>query len=528
MSQVQTIAQPFLMDFYSDSVKEHRFCLWTSHNRSHTWHSDIEVGLKSVNAHTDTYFSMAIFPKGVTKRKKDNASAIFGVWLDVDCGDKGNGKDYFPTVDKALAWVEDALAGKWSYIVHSGSGLHVYLMFDEPFWFDKDGDRERAERVTKGFWSWANEMCPHTIDALWDLSRVMRLPGSHHTGTNMVCHVIDECQTEVAFSDLEEFLPEVTLSESKHVIEVDGEVDVAELKSKLEMLGEVDPLFKKSWERRRRLKDSSPSGYCMSIANHLAIAQFSDGEIISALKIWRDGQTDAKDKGDQWYEATVMKAREENPIDLVGPRVNLAIEAAIEDPTGPSKLMAVSAVFGQEVTSITRRVVPEHKGNKEKVSYLFRFKEGDTLSIPNTETLMSQTRMRAVAVEEKMILLQHLKAPKWDDFIRIVLTEMVDKLEEVEGNLAFNVEQELRRFVIKKRENVQVHEDLGDWEPTCLYEEDEIVYFAWAAFKNHMQSSGYNISNGRLAVLIKGIGCEPKQFNNVDRTRLWSVPEDES
>jgi hypothetical protein len=521
MSQVHTIAQPFLDTFYTDALGDYRFSLWTKHNRSHTWHSDVESGLKSVNASTDTYFSMAIYPKGVTKRTIENASAIFGVWLDVDCGEKDNGKTYFPKVDEALAWVLDALAGRWTYIIHSGTGLHVYLLLDEPFWIETDDDRIYAQKLTKGFHRWANAMCPYEIDALWDLARIMRLPGTTNTASGTLCHVVDECRTEVSASDLRDFLPDVEIAEVSQVAGSDDDVDPAQLKSKLAMLAEQDEAFKKTWERRRRMTDNSPSAYCMAIANQLVMTGFGNSEIVAAMRMWRAAQMDAKEKPLSWYEGTLAKARSMSSDDVLGNKVTQAASGVV-DGDG-TKLGVISTVFKREVTSITRRVVPEHKGNKEKCSYLIQFKEG-SLIVPSTEVLMSQARIRILAFEEEQIMMPKMKGPKWDDFLTLLLSEMEDDMQEVEANLAFNVEQELKRFVFKKRENVQVVDDLGAWEPAVLYEQDEIVYFAWPSFKVHMQSSGYNISNKGLAAILKGIGCAPKQFTNVGRTRLWSVP----
>ena len=120
------ITSSFLESYFGDYIsKEARFAIFSIHNRLHTWCPDIKTALKTVDPRRDTYFSVAAYPRGVTKRQKTNTRAIFGVWLDVDCGDRENGKSYFPNVEKAIDWVTDALAGHWSTIVHSGGGLHV-------------------------------------------------------------------------------------------------------------------------------------------------------------------------------------------------------------------------------------------------------------------------------------------------------------------------------------------------------------------------------------------------------------------
>ena len=520
MSKVQAIAQPFLDDFYKGAVSgDHRFALWMKHNRAHMWHNEID--LSKVDGVRDTYFTMALYPRGITKRKQHNASAIFGVWLDVDCGDKGNGQTYFPTVDEALSWVTDELAGKWSHIIHSGGGLHVYLMFDETFWIESEEDRIRAQKVVKGFHRWADARCPYTIDSLIDLSRVMRLPGTMNTGTGEMCHVMDQSGVEIALSDLEELIPEVEIVETGQMAGTDGEVDIEGLKKKIELLRSTDAAFNRTWKRDGRFADKSPSGYCMSIANIMACAQFNDGEIISALKLWRGSQTDAKPKGEDWYLTTLGKAREIHKEDAVG---NKVAAAAADELGGGAKLDAISAVFKRKVTRIVKRVVPEYKGNKEKCNYVIYFDKGN-LVVPSTAVLMSQHHMKALAFEEANLMMAHLKPNKWADFLSLILAKMEESYEAVEGNLAFNIEQEIGTFLAKKTESCLVVDDFALMKKNTVYEEGGIKYFPWSSFRQHLSSAGYSISNRQLAGVLKSLGGESRQFNDEQRTRLWCLKE---
>ena len=517
-----TASVRWLEAFYGDSVsKDARFTIWTFHNRAHYWCSDISSAFKNFDLRRDTYFSMAVYPRGITRRTKDNASAIFGVWLDVDCGDKGNSKDYFPTVEKALAWVTDTLCGRWSFIIHSGGGLHVYLMFDEPFWIESDEDRTRAAKLTKAFHSWADNLCPHTIDPIYDLARVMRLPGTTNTRTGNIAYVLDESGEEVSFSDLEEFLPPVELNETSQVSSIDGEADIEDVKSTISMLREADKTFDLTWKRQRRLKDRSPSGYCMSIANSMAAAGCRDVEIVTALKMWRASQTDAVEKPESWYEITLSKARKMSRPEIIGVQVS----AALETDDAVEQMEKISLVLGREVSEIRKRVIPEYKGHKEKSSYEFIFTDDSTVLLPNTETLMSQEKMRNALFEEIGVLMQRLKGAKWDDFLRLVLANVTEITEELEGNTSFNLENELHAFVQKKRESGNLVQSLDAMGPTTLYEEDGVTYFKWNAFKRHLLGVGMiGLKTNAVARMLKDLGAESRQFGDAARSRLWSVP----
>jgi hypothetical protein len=522
MGQTDAMITPFLEGFYNDAISSGaRFATWTKYNRAHVWCSSIEAVTKSVQPDRDTYFTMAVYPRGITKRTKDNALGIFGVWLDVDCEKDDGEKGYFPSTEEALDWVTDELAGYWSWIVHSGGGLHVYLMFDETFWIENDEDRIRASKIIKAYHRWANARCPHTIDSLIDLSRVMRLPGTVNTRTQTLCHVIDESEIRVSFSDLEEFLPEVTIDEkSRSETTTDGEIDVLELKRQLQMLRESDSTFDSTWRRARRLTDKSPSGYCMSLANLLCTAGFQNGQIVVALKLWRDAQTDAVEKPESWYLTTVMKAR----ANTKGERIGNQLTAALEEDDHESHLNGISSVLNKKVGRIERRVIPIFMGQKEKSSYAFYFMDDSTLLIPDTDTLMRQERMRALAYEEAGVLVRRLKGNKWDDFLALVLSTKVDVLEAEEGNRAYNILNELHNFVDRKRDLANIVTDLSDMSSATLYEEAGVVYFKWDLFKRHLAGSGYQIQNSNMARLLHDLGCQRRQFSGSGRPRLWSVP----
>jgi hypothetical protein len=523
MSQSQSIAQKFLAQFYGDAVsKEARFALWTKHNRAHAWLGGVDFVDSKIDAKKDTYFTMGLYPRGITKRTQDNVLGIRGVWLDVDCGDKQTGQKYFPTPEDALDWVTDELTGMWSYIIHSGGGLHVYLMFDETLWIETDEDRIFAKKLVKAYHRWASSRCPYDIDSLIDLSRIMRLPGTAHTGNNALCHVADESGVEIAASDLFEKLPEVELDETSHLSEIDGEVDLDELKTKLQMVKEQDNTFDLTWKRQRRITDKSPSGYCLSIANQMVMAGFKDGEIVAALKIWRQSQTDGKEKPDEWYLRTVAKARSASKDDILGQRV----EDAVQDDNTDIKMTQLSAVFGREFIGITKRVTPEYKGRAEKCVYKVEL-EGCSFMVPSTSVLLNQNQMKAIAFEDATVVMAYLKPAKWNNFLQLLLQVMETVEEEVEGNLAYNIEQELKSFIRKKSENMHAVDDLSAWDPMKILVEGDMVYFAWPTFKMHLASGGYNVSNKELASLLKGLGCSSRQFSDRARTRLWCAPKGE-
>lgn len=116
---------------------------------------------------------------------KENVLSAPALWSDIDVGK--HGWDY-TTIVKALHDLPGALQP--SALVHSGGGLHAYWLLDEPFEFDPPGEAtwhttvSEFEAVNKSFGQFT------AGDNVFDISRVLRLPGTFNARRNKQCHVI--------------------------------------------------------------------------------------------------------------------------------------------------------------------------------------------------------------------------------------------------------------------------------------------------------------------------------------------------
>lgn len=529
MAENKSIAHGWLTDFYQGEVSpESQMAIWTMKNKKHHWCASIEEAVAVAEKQKgNTYFTMGLYPISNTQRKQDHVKCIFGVWLDIDVGDKGKGAKYFPDMETAVSWIQDSLAGMWTYVVHSGGGLHVYLMFDEPFWINNDDDRLVARKIIRYYWAWANTQTEYTIDALTDLSRIMRLPGTRHTGKGETCHVIDQCDTRVSALELMEKLPSAPLpAESGQVAGLDGEADPETVKRKLALIQDADIQFLKTWKRTRRLKDQTPSAYCLSIANQLCVAGFNDSEIQCALEMWRASQTDAGPKQPEWYHATIKKARAASNATETEKQFDNQLSLAVLETDEANQAETTTVVFGAALGSIIKHSTKEHRGHKEKVQYTLKFVGGKSIAVPSSSALMNQGAMRELLYEELGFVMKRLKAPQWDKVLKLLQGMMQEEEAAVEGNLAYNIEEELQLFVGQKIENAEVTRDLAEWGRQMLYQDDtEQYYFNWTAFKIRLGNTGVNVSNKQMAKILTALGSESVQFGDIRRTRMWRVPD---
>ena len=522
--------QAFLELFYGDEVStDDRCAIWTKHNKRHAWCSSIKdaVAAAEKEKDRDTYFSVGLYPRGVTRRTQDNVSCIFGVWLDIDCGEKENGKRYFKDIEDALGWVYSSLSGQWSIITHSGRGVHVYLLFDEPFYITDEISRDTARLAVRSYYSWACSQTETDIDPVTDLSRIMRLPGTRNTASGQMAHLVDSCDARVSITELLERLPTVDLpAESSHVATLDGDVDIDLIKQRVALMIDADSNFALTWKRSRRFKDNSPSSYCLSLSNQLVAAGLSDSEVYATLLLWRQSQLDADDKPSEWYAATISKARAGQKTQVQKIELAQKLTAALLEDDEEKTAEVVAEIFGMPLSKIVRVVAPEHKGKKSTAKYRLEFASG-TIEVDSTSSLMSQQYMRNKMFEDLGCLMRRMKAPQYDQTLEVLLSMMETENEAAEANDLFVLEQELSSYVAAKIEQCDVTNDLGEYRSGMLYKDDnDVLWFKVSSFKQKISSSGsMQVGMRSLAGMLRDLGSEPNQFSDKSRSRLWSVPE---
>src|SRR4051794_1977451 len=98
------------------------------------------------------------------------------LWLDVDCEAPGReGPEYFTGVAEAVEIIDaclgDVLASA-ALVIGSGWGVQYWIPLAEPV---PGADASRLVRALVG---WCGEVSAKQIDRVWDVTRVMRMPGT--------------------------------------------------------------------------------------------------------------------------------------------------------------------------------------------------------------------------------------------------------------------------------------------------------------------------------------------------------------
>jgi hypothetical protein len=477
----------------------------------------------------------------IPNKGRGNAGAsrwMPGFWLDIDCGDKGTDKHYFPDKVTAIEWVRDTF-GRWlTAIVDSGTGIHAYFKFDEPATADMDD-----HLWSKMFQHWAAELCPFDIDITSDKARVLRLPGALNNGKTVKVIFFEEIMT--AFSDLTDMIPRTVEADPKKLVPhvkcpINTYADDS-LKYKIMLSCNASPTFNKIWNRRYDfgLKDPSPSGYCMAIANKLVQFGYESDEAIAAVAWWR-AEHGAEEKPPGWYVITMQKAMTQKGMKRAKSTVNEEETHPIEESVqvaeatggdiGDHCLHTLSEMFGAAVARVVERRPPVTKGSdRKKTSYVFHFRDHDgVVAVSDTDLLKANTVCRLVMREiRRMPPLQELSAKKrasvWLKAINMILAAAEIEEGYATSSSTVRVQDLVESFLETFTANRKPADNPNSMKDNMVAWVDGRLGFKLKGLSDFMSDESVKIQNDDLLDAFRNLGIEYRRFT---RARLWIIPED--
>lgn len=243
-----------------------------------------------------------------------NVAAIPALWADVDVDKEGSKKEYFPTREAARDFLNNLIL-KPSMLVWSGGGYHAYWLFNEPAEISSIREREQVAALSKGWQDYLRQLADKngiSIDSTHNIDRIFRVVGTtnHKWGVDVEVESLEDIRynpydfddyvkipasliapSASALSVLPQHGQDVILPADKtpaldKVIRKDILYDFKNAQppaEKFSALREIEPRFDASWNRSRRLKDKSASGYDLSLASLAAHAGWTDQEIVNLI-----------------------------------------------------------------------------------------------------------------------------------------------------------------------------------------------------------------------------------------------------
>lgn len=136
-----------------------------------------------INEQFNVFYQVCLqkdFPDFGKRGASNTALAMPGLWLDIDV--KTPEKPYRPdTQDEALRFVNDELPILPTMVISSGYGYHVYYLFNEPWIFKNDNERNQGKDLNHNLFLYVNGIADKhdwKFDNVSDLARILRIPGT--------------------------------------------------------------------------------------------------------------------------------------------------------------------------------------------------------------------------------------------------------------------------------------------------------------------------------------------------------------
>lgn len=300
--------------------------LYTLPNRRASWARTrdefVQLAIEHTTRNQDVYVGVSTKRHGIgTVRRggEEDTRAALAVALDVDFGAAGhanNGKVYPPSQEAALD-VLNRLPFPPSLVVLSGHGLHAWFLYKEPLSLRSISERNTAKGIALGWAKLFQAECRKrgwTADSTFDLCRLFRVAGTVnfkvHGEEKPVVILHHDPAARYSMEDFEPYAREVVASYQAGlgglVLRADAQPDQMSL---MAMITNSEK-FLSTWKTERKdLKDQSPSGYCLALANMAVAAGWSDQEIADLLIAYRSKEGVDLKLRDKWYVDTIAKAR---------------------------------------------------------------------------------------------------------------------------------------------------------------------------------------------------------------------------
>lgn len=311
-----------------------------------------------------------------------NTGALWGLWLDVDVAHpEVHAKKRLPeTYDAATELIEE-MGIDPSIIVHSGHGLQAYWPLAEPMLFragDPNCERRRAAAGLAMAWNktfaYRSRLRGLETDSVFDLARVMRLPGTFNRKTETVKPValaVPAVPTSrLRRYDTEDFeLRIIPVEMTQGATRVDALRPAATCEPVMPNLAltsepeyirgicEVSQRFANTWERKKTADtvgwaDTSASSWDMSLTAQMVALGLTDQQIADAL-LWfrrKHGEDTAKlfRRGSAlslaYLMRTIGKARQDH-------EARAALDAVTGDAGGGEERGAASSGYAVAATA---------------------------------------------------------------------------------------------------------------------------------------------------------------------------------
>jgi hypothetical protein len=473
----------------------------------------------------------------------DAVTGIPGLCVDIDIRHEVHKKRNLPPSQEDAMKLLKEMGLPPTIIVHTGHGLQAWWLFEEFWQFDVDGDdREKAEALMKA-WNRTLRARAHwrgwDVDQVGDLPRVMRPPGTWNRKA-------DPCPVRIiSFDKDRRYQP----SDFEHYLLVDVAVQTAPSPhthwdftldplanppvEKFEPLLDAEPRFRRSWGHTRKdLKDTSLSGYDMSLARLAYLKNWTTQEIVNLLIAHRRKYGDeVKLLRRDYFVRMLNRLVEEKQIE----ETERILEQFNEQQGQASTLMGDRS---EVLDLINRTLFPNGahrirtilKYTGEPNTYVLDL-SGRKVDIGPIEHLTAQSKFRNIIADATCIWPRLPSKKAWDPFVQHMLStaELVETGREATDLGTF--EDRLDRFLSQEvareeewEEGLHAGAPFRHQGQTC-FTRDALKDHLWFTYRYFVSESKLPVFLRRLGYVSKDIKYRPQDDKSRSATQcVWYKP----
>lgn len=467
----------FLQQLFGD-IAGQWLLIWTLQNKQSHWFRDPAEAVVAVKDELDCYVGVALADKdhgGHVRLKPEDGrlpTGIVGLWADIDVAGPAHKKANLPpTVEDARGLV-CSVDRRPTVTVWSGHGFQAWWLFKEPWLFESDEERKKAAALAESWCRLFQRKAAArgwTIDSVYDLTRVMRLPGTkNHKCADVVEAKILEASWSLRYSpeDFENFeVEDIKVKPKYQCKEVVLSADANPPFEKFEALKENETDFARTWDHRRKL--DSNSDYEWWLALYASQAGWTDQEIANLIithrRKWDGAKLDKVTTRRDYVENIINKIRGDGERDeairmlaagIDGEDKKAAEGVAASDQRKAKDLELLSAVFG---VRIERWV----QFGKEKPIYRLELVNGVQIKIGTVAAVTDNYRAfsRAIYAETGFVM-EPVSKKTWAGVLA-ALTRVVEIVEAPDASQHVTVRSAVEFYLQKQNVYGAGQEDMA-------------------------------------------------------------------
>lgn len=556
------IAEFFRALYGTELPAGNQLLLWTLPDKTSHWARNIEEAERTVVRVRETaenvYYGVGLSGKNYGPGKRclaTEVTAIPGVWMDFDLKGSAHRKANLPESHEQVIELVTAGGLPPTLGVHTGNGLHLYWLFQEPLLIRDAEGYQAASRLVR---RWNNTMRVLArsrgwdVDATHDLARVLRVPGTVNrkvAGAHRPVSIVhyqklqrfEPHHFEERFLDDDANAPDPRRRRGKgfHEPIEDGDLRLepnacvdAELH---DLLCDVEPRFKASWERKRRdLQDQSQSAYDISLATFAALAGWTDQEISNLIIHHRRKHGQEPKLRLDYHRATIRKARlavdKQTATEALGEMTVVGETRAIDAPDGSDedqnrekRLKLLSGVFGIGIQRIVKYLTSPPQYRLETVR--------GSIMLGGVDGLLKQDKLRMAIAASSGWYIPKFKPADWDLHGQALLDACVEEYLGDEATDEGQMRSWLGIYLAENRPSPSCTEEAVVSLNPFVDDSGRVVVFL-AGLKTWLNVRfGERLTAKAISPLLKNIGCESWVLNctlgGTKTTRsTWILPRE--